>query len=767
VSAVAAGTARLRLGLEAVRAHPRHLALAALIGGLVAGPRGPLAALGVGAVAALVAGRGGLVLLAAAAALLGAQVAVARTAALEHTALGPLLGRDVGVRAVVLEPARTSAYDSWALAELGTGPGRGERVMLTAPRRLRWPADAVGAQVAVRGRLGRLKPWEGFAAARGAHAELAAAGLRATGRRRGGVAGVIDSARRRAEGALTRDLPAREGALLRGMVLGQDQALPAAVRDDFRASGLGHIVAASGQNVALLAALALPVLALAGLPLRARLLVLLALIAMYVPLAGGGASIQRAGVMGAAAVVAALAGAPRSRWYALGLAVVVTLVMSPPAVFDVGWQLSFAAVTGILALGPRLAAGLERRSWPPRVAQALALTAAATLATTPLLATHFGRLSLVSLPVNLLAAPVVAAVMWIGMLAAAVGQVAASAGAALALPAAPGLGFLEVLARAAARVPHATAQVPAASLWFVPAAYAGIAALVLAPRVRRPAVLVAAPAVAAALAWPARSAAPPIPPGGARIEFLDIGQGDATLIQAGGHAVLVDAGPPGGPVLARLRTAGVDHLDVAVVTHDQDDHEGGMPAVLRVHHVGLLLDGATGARTALHRRLLAAAHAGGARALAPDAGQVLTAGPIRVQVVWPAAEPAALHRGEDPNLRAVVARVTVSGASLLLTADAESDVTAPLDLEPVDLLKVAHHGSDDPGLPDELRTLQPRVAVVEVGRHNTYGHPTAGTLAALRSVPAVRRTDRDGTVTVTVDHGRLSLSSARGGGGAT
>jgi competence protein ComEC len=298
----------------------------------------------------------------------------------------------------------------------------------------------------------------------------------------------------------------------------------------------------------------------------------------------------------------------------------------------------------------------------------------------------------------------------------------------------------------------------------VPAAYAAIAALVFIPRLRRPAALVAAPAVAAAVAWPARATATPIPPGGARIEFLDIGQGDATLIQAGGHAVLVDAGPPDGPVLARLRAAGVDQLDLAVVTHDQDDHEGAMPAVLRAHHVGLLLDGATGARTALHRRLLAAARADGARALAPDAGQVLTLGPIRVQVMWPPAEPAALHRGEDPNLRAIVARVTVSGASLLLTADAESDVTAPLGLEPVDVLKVAHHGSDDPGLPDELRSLHPRVAVIEVGRHNTYGHPTASTLAALRGVPAVRRTDRDGTVAVTVDHGRLSLSSARGVG---
>ena len=95
----------------------------------------------------------------------------------------------------------------------------------------------------------------------------------------------------------------------------------------------------------------------------------------------------------------------------------------------------------------------------------------------------------------------------------------------------------------------------------------------------------------------------------------------------------------------------------------------------------------------------------------------------------------------------MVARAEVGTFSLLLTADAESDVTAPLDLAPVDVLKVAHHGSADPGLPALLARLHPQVAAIEVGRHNTYGHPAPATLAALRrAVPTVIRTDRDGTV---------------------
>ena len=155
----------------------------------------------------------------------------------------------------------------------------------------------------------------------------------------------------------------------------------------------------------------------AGLPLRARLAVALALVALYVPLAGGGPSIQRAGVMGGAGLVAALAGRPASRWYALGLAAVVTLALNPRASGEVGWQLSFAAVVGLLALAPRWREGAAaRRACPGRSRDAGAVTAAATVATAPLMALHFQQVSLASLPANLAAAPAVAPVMWLGML---------------------------------------------------------------------------------------------------------------------------------------------------------------------------------------------------------------------------------------------------------------------------------------------------------------------------------------------------------------
>jgi competence protein ComEC len=128
-------------------------------------------------------------------------------------------------------------------------------------------------------------------------------------------------------------------------------------------------------------------------------------------------------------------------------------------------------------------------------------------------------------------------------------------------------------------------------------------------------------------------------------------------------------------------------------------------------------------------------------------------------VLWPHAEPAERHVGQDPNRRAIVARLVDGSFTALLPADAESDVFGSLDLDPVTALKVAHHGSADAGLAEALARLRPQVAAIEVGRHNPYGHPTAQALGALSAVPHVYRTDRDGTVRVAVEHGRLTVAT--------
>ncbi|MEA2135364.1 MAG: competence protein ComEC [Solirubrobacteraceae bacterium] len=753
-----------RAALEVAREHPRHIVLFALAAGLALGPVSAIVTVAAAVAGVAAGGRRALGALAAGAVLLGAVVADARLAALDAGALPAMHGRHWEGLATLLEPVREHGslasarvrlhgLDEQAVVRLRVPGGAGPWPPgLPAGGGGAWPT--VGAVIAVSGRIAPLGRYDAYQRRRGAHAALEADRLRPTAARRGSLPGALDSVRRRAEAGLGRGLAAPEAALLSGMVLGEDERLSDEVRTDFKRSGLAHLLAVSGQNVVLLALLVLGAGMALGLPLRMRLGAALVLVALYVPLAGGGPSIQRAGVMGAAGLVAALAGRPASRWYALGLAAVVTLAVNPRASGEPGWQLSFAAVAGLLALVPRWRQSLRRARVPGPLADAIAVTAAATLATAPLMALHFEQVSLASLPANLVAAPAVAPVMWLGMGSIALAQVAPALCAPLNVLNGSLLAYLEWIAHVAAQPPAAALPVRIGGPAGLAATYvAGGAALAMAgrmwrragPQRRRLAVPPAVGAVVLAalvLTLSHHGPAPPRP-GELVVSFLDIGQGDATLLQRDGAALLVDTGPPSGPILQRLAEAGVERLDALVLTHAQADHEGMAPAVIRAFRPRLVLDGGAGWPTPVQRGLAASR----VRMIAARAGQQLELGGIRLRLLWPPPPPPGWRPEGDPNDRAVVALASAGPFDLLLTADAESDVTGPLDLPAVEALKVAHHGSDDPGLPALLERTHPDIAAIEVGRHNTYGHPAPSTLAALHTkVPQVVRTDRDGTV---------------------
>jgi competence protein ComEC len=592
-----------------------------------------------------------------------------------------------------------------------------------------------------------------------------------------------DEIRERALAGLGRGMPAREGELARGFVLGEDEGIDAATEEDFRRSGLSHLLAVSGENVTLLALLGTAVLGAFGIALRERLLWVLGLIAVYVPLAGSGPSIQRAAVMGAAGLVATLAGRRASRLYGLGLAFLVTLAIDPGIAADVGWQLSFAAVLGILLLaGPlreALTSWLGGGGWRRALAEGLAVSVAATLATAPLIAYHFETFSTTTFAANLAALPAVAPAMWLGMLGAAAAQVPG-------LPLEPLNGLDALLLAYIAQVAKWCAAPDWAEVhvrlggWGVVASYAALAASIwIGARVVRyrrlararhrslgqrrsrvvPALLLALALVgfllAPALPWDGDSPAPPR--GELRVEVLDVGQGDAILLRpARAPAVLVDGGPPGDGLAAQLREAGVERLGAAVITHDESDHAGGIEELLGHFPIARLIYARLG------REPLLAADASGATPLRVAAGTEVRSGALRLDVLWP--PPQLLSQplaGADPNTQALVILARWRrGFTMLLSADAEAEAV-PIDPGPIDVLKVAHHGSDDAGLGPLLDRTRPRMAVISVGADNSYGHPTAATLATLAS-HGVRtmRTDRDGTVTIDVRAGSIALHSA-------
>jgi competence protein ComEC len=581
--------------------------------------------------------------------------------------------------------------------------------------------------------------------------------------------------RARAETALQRAMPPREAALARGFVLGEDERVDARTTEDFRRSGLAHLLAVSGQNVALLALLAMPLLAALGMPLRARLLWILGLIAVYVPLAGAGPSILRAGIMGALGVLAMLGGRRASRFYALAVAAAALLALDPGMAADVGWQLSFAAVLGILLLAPPLraaiAARIGDRGWRRALADGAAMTVAATLATAPLIAFHFEAVSTTTLVANLLAMPAVAPAMWLGMLAAAAGQVPGFPVEALNAVNALLLAYIAQVAAWCGRPSWAYLGVRL-GLGGLLAAYLAIAVVaVLLARVRlssrraprrasaRPLALAAFVVLAGlVLLRPGdgRSFASR-QPAGLRVSVLDVGQGDAILLQpAAAPPVLVDSGPPGGDLAGQLDDAGIDRLGAVVLTHDQSDHAGGLGELLGSVSVGHLLFAAIGHRT------LAEASAAGVPTRRLARGGVLRSGRLSLEVLWP---PVELLGGslaaEDPNRLSLVILARWRSFSMLLTGDAEAEAIR-LDPGPVDVLKVAHHGSDDAGLGELLDRTRPSLAVISVGDDNPFGHPTSATLATLAG-HGVRtlRTDREGAVVL--EPGRRSIRVRDGG----
>lgn len=758
--------------------HPRHVALTSLTAGLLLAGRVPLAFVvgSCAAVALVTFVRPASFSLLAAVVLLppaGAWIGGARLEAIHRAPLVAEAGSAVWMRGHVVRRERESFGVSRvrvrATAVRGDGAWRPTGGLVQVRARAR-PRPAIGDEVEASGEIalpgaGAQDPgYAGYLRRAGVHVVLHADRLRLTGRRRAGLVGVLDAIRRRAEDGVSAGLGEPHGALARGMVLGADEDIPDAMTEDFKRSGLAHVLAVSGQNVTLLAVLAWPLLGALGLSRGSRLWAVVGLIALYVPLTGAGPSIVRAGAMGIAGTVAALAGRPASRWYGLLVACVVTLALDPLAWRDVGWQLSFAAVVGIFALARPLGRSLARLPEPLR--GGAALTIAATLATAPLMAFHFDRVSLAALPANLVALPAIGPVMWLGMLSAAAGQVALAPAALLNAVSSFCLAHVAAVARWGASLPGSALDLRIGSTPALAAVYAtGAASLWGFARLARGTRIAVLAALATALAGACAAvlvlAAPPGPPRHFTATFLDVGQGDATLLQEpGGGTVLVDAGPPGSGIVEKLRDRGVEAIDLAVLTHAQEDHQGGFEEILGSLRVRTLLDGGLPDDGPDHRRIVAAARALGTRVIPSSAGQRLRVGrALSLRVVHAAGRATA---AEDPNLRATVMLASYRGFDLFLPADAESAVTASLTLPDVDAIKVAHHGSADAGLARLLTHLRPEVAVIEAGRDNRFGHPHPDTLRALRAaVPSVLRTDRDGDVAVTLEGGQMRVTRGR------
>ena len=704
-------------------------------------------------------------------ALAGLWWGALRLDAMRESALVAELGESGSAQLLVTGPARPTQWAVRVPAEVRTFRGKRlrERVLLMLPVGRSPPRGAIletVARVAEPRRAERAGAFDeqAWLARQGIHVVLRGSSWRQVGSR-GGVVGGGDRLRDRIERAVGRGSDGVRRALVLGVVLGEDEGLPEAVKQDFRASGLAHLLAVSGQNVAYIA---LGVYGLGWLLRIARIyreLLTLGAIAAYVLAVGWQPSVVRAGVAGALASLAWLAARPRDRWHFLALGALVLLAWAPTSLLEPGFQLSFAAVAGIFVAVPRLNARLEGYPVPPGLREVLAIAVVCGLVTAPIVLFHFGEAPVYTVPANALAFPAMPAVLGFGLLAAAADPVSPEAAAALAWLAGWAAAWLELVARLVASLPGAKIDARAALV----ALLVGTLAWVGARRIRRSvsgsgrAVALAATGVvlvAVAAAWSLRTAPDWQEPAGLRVTFLDVGQGDSVLLETPSARLLVDQGPPEADVAGQLARMGIRSLSALVLTHPQRDHVGGAADVIRRLRVGAVLDPELAATAPDYEEAIVAAGVRRVPVQTIRSGSEFKVGGLVLRVLWP---PDPGLPSEDPNLNATVLVATYGETDVFLPADAESDVTARLRLGAVEVLKIAHHGSADPGLDDQLRILRPTVAVISAGRNNDYGHPRAETLAALAAVPglAVYRTDTDGRVVVESDGRGVRVRTGR------
>jgi competence protein ComEC len=750
-----------------VREHPRHVLAAAIAAGLALARIDPTALFVVAAALAIglsaCESRPYVVIAASAFMLLGAGVGAHRLASIDAD---PLAGIGYGAAEVygdVVQRPRDGPNGS-TLRVRAFAPG-GRMQMIEVRSRMNAPAGLrIGNEIHARGSLrgvsvrGARTPeaasYAEYLLRSGVRRRLEAKSIELTGRSRAGPTGFIDAVRNRADRALAMGLAPEPAALLRGMVLGGDAGLPETTADDFRIAGLSHILAVSGANVLLIVVLIQAMMIAANTPRWSRIVVPAIIVVIYVLLCGAQASVIRAGAMGLAGLAAIAASRGSSRVYAMLLAAIVVLLWNPRATADVGAQLSFAAVLGLMAFTRPIADKL--RGVPRWAAEAFAATTGATIATAPLMAYHFGVISIVSLAANVLGEPLIGPIVWLGSLTAAVAQFSVPLAALLNAPNSFLLGVLIELAHASAAMPGAqagTAGFGAVGLVAGLLAVAALAAIVhgwvpvSGRRVRQ--FSACGVALLTAFGFWRGGSAPIARPA---IVMLDVGQGDATLLLgAGGCNALIDGGPPGDRLEKKLRAVGVKALDAVVTTHPETDHFGGILELAGQGDVPVktLLDG--GGNTprpdyAQLRNELAAAGTGHEAAVA---GATWQCGDISIHVIGPAPQAPDAAPPANPNTRAAVTVIDVGPMRMLASGDAESPQLLPLPLPPADILKTPHHGSADPGLAAVLERVRPSVALIGVGAQNRYGHPTPSALAAIAQEGAkIFRTDRDGEIIV-------------------
>lgn len=576
--------------------------------------------------------------------------------------------------------------------------------------------------------------------------------------------------RARGEAVIAALIPNPEAALLTGILLGREGGISADVMGAFRTTGTAHIIAISGFNITVIAGALLKMLT-RTVGRRWAVAITIPAVALYAVFVGADPPVVRAAIMGCIALVALLLGRRSDALNALAVSALLMTAIRPQAIWDVGFQLSFAATLGMILYGDplhrRVGAFLSARvpaAWGKVVVgwfgDALAATLAAQVLTLPLTVTYFHNLSPISIIANLFIVPVQPQIMTWGGVALLLGLVWVPLGMPLAWAAWLFLVYTIRAAEALAALPGASLEVARVPWPMVVAYYAVAAGLTLGSRrVRRwlgPAARrwrwKGALAIVAALVW---IAGLQMPDGRLHVHFINVGEGDAVLVRTPrGSAVLIDGGSDPARLLSevgRRLPFWQRSLPLVFLTHPHADHAGGLIGVLERYRVGAFMDARAG-KTPEYKACVAAAQARDIPHIQVMPGQCFVVdGEVALEVLYPS--PTTPCRSE--NECSMVIRLTMGRASFLFAGDLEDEGQVLLmnerDVPQALVLKVPHHGGEKALYPSFLAAVAPQVAVIQGGpRVAADPHPV--TLQRLQAAGVtVWQTRRKGSLEVITD----------------